>query len=969
MATALGRALAGMVLVAVVAGVPTALGTVGSPLPAHWSWSHLVTDLRLGYVPSAAVVKVALLAGWAAWAFVAYEVVAEATSWARRHASRHSSALGPLQPVLAKLVAAVVLSAPLPGRGIGWGGGAPALADAVALCADAVPSPVPPTAVPTVLPTYVVQPHDTLWGIAERHLGDPLRWSEIAVLNEGRQEGRARFEDPNWIYPGWVLVLPADATDLEAYVPASPAVSLEPAHQADAPGPEDPGSADAPPTSAGTAPAAAPPTSAGTAPAAAPPTSAGTAPAAGPSRAHQPPRPQLERARADGTPTSAATRLSAGGVARRSGASSAGRSHQVGAHIPATPVGLGILGAGVVLLLDRMRRARQRRQPRGIRIDLPEGELADLERGLRAAADVELTLSVDVAVRLLGGMVAKGECSPPRVVAVRSRHDCLELVLDDPSGQDPPPPFEVTSDAGVWKLARNWSANLPRAQAQAVSMGEAPAPTLVTLGADALGTVLVDVEQLGSLVVTGADADMVLQGMVVELATVPWGDGADIVVVGGPELRGLERARSAPSVAAALAEVRARLVAAEHLLCQAEVPTAAEGRWRVGGPAWDPVVVVCLPAASRTEPAAVARLLELAGGGERGLVALVGADRPPQASRWSAAAEGGVISLHGPAPAPARPGTGESGAHLLTAPLASQPGPPTLLESTDSLFEQETCDRGVAVTDAIPGAATDALSMAAGLRAAAAEADAEEAEVEVRFLGPVEVLGNARPFTRAWAIDLVVYLAVHRAGATTEKWSTALWPDQLMAAATLHSTASAARRCLGVSASGVDHLPRAHGRLTLGPGVTTDWERLKRLSASDTHQSRQAALRLLRGRPFEGLRSQDWTILEGHVAEIETVVVDLALRQAEWALAEAGDPALAEWSARQALKVSAYDERLYRVLLRAADAAGNPARIESPMQELVQLVAEDVEPFDSVHPETLELYRRLSRRPAVRRGA
>jgi hypothetical protein len=61
--------------------------------------------------------------------------------------------------------------------------------------------------------------------------------------------------------------------------------------------------------------------------------------------------------------------------------------------------------------------------------------------------------------------------------------------------------------------------------------------------------------------------------------------------------------------------------------------------------------------------------------------------------------------------------------------------------------------------------------------------------------------------------------------------------------------------------------------------------------------------------------------------------------------------------------VSAYDERLYRILLRAADAAGNPAGVESVMSELVRLVAEDVEPYDAVHPETLELYRSLSRRP------
>jgi DNA-binding SARP family transcriptional activator len=77
---------------------------------------------------------------------------------------------------------------------------------------------------------------------------------------------------------------------------------------------------------------------------------------------------------------------------------------------------------------------------------------------------------------------------------------------------------------------------------------------------------------------------------------------------------------------------------------------------------------------------------------------------------------------------------------------------------------------------------------------------------------------------------------------------------------------------------------------------------------------------------------------------------------------ERGEADAASWSARQALRVSPYDERLYRILMRAADAAGHPAGVESVLDELITLVAEDVEPFDAVHPETLELYRELSRR-------
>ncbi|HLN43608.1 MAG TPA: bacterial transcriptional activator domain-containing protein, partial [Acidimicrobiales bacterium] len=119
--------------------------------------------------------------------------------------------------------------------------------------------------------------------------------------------------------------------------------------------------------------------------------------------------------------------------------------------------------------------------------------------------------------------------------------------------------------------------------------------------------------------------------------------------------------------------------------------------------------------------------------------------------------------------------------------------------------------------------------------------------------------------------------------------------------------------------------------------------------------------------PFEGLRSPDWVVLEGILATVEAVIVDLACRFAEHCL-EQFDARGAEWAARQGLRVSPYDERLYRVLLKASDAAGNPAGVESTMAELVHLVADDVEPFDAVHPETLALYRRLSRRSVPSRN-
>jgi DNA-binding SARP family transcriptional activator len=217
-------------------------------------------------------------------------------------------------------------------------------------------------------------------------------------------------------------------------------------------------------------------------------------------------------------------------------------------------------------------------------------------------------------------------------------------------------------------------------------------------------------------------------------------------------------------------------------------------------------------------------------------------------------------------------------------------------------------------------------------------------------------------------MELVVYLALHPGGASNEVWATALWPDRLMAPSSLHSTASVARRSLGTARDGSDHLPRSHGRLALAPTVGTDWAHFQELAATDDPDGWEEALSIVRGRPFEGIRSTDWSLLDGTAPSIEAAVVDLSGRLAGHRL-RAGDTRTAEWAARKGLVVSPYDERLYRMLLRTADAAGNPGGVEAVMTELVRVVADEVEPVESVHPSTLALYRSLSRRTSSALGA
>jgi LysM domain len=64
---------------------------------------------------------------------------------------------------------------------------------------------------------YEVQPphnrqYDCLWDIAERYLNDGMRWKEIYHLNKDLEQPDGNsLQDPDLIYPGWILQLPDDA--------------------------------------------------------------------------------------------------------------------------------------------------------------------------------------------------------------------------------------------------------------------------------------------------------------------------------------------------------------------------------------------------------------------------------------------------------------------------------------------------------------------------------------------------------------------------------------------------------------------------------------------------------------------------------------------------------------------------------------------------------------------------------------
>ena len=268
------------------------------------------------------------------------------------------------------------------------------------------------------------------------------------------------------------------------------------------------------------------------------------------------------------------------------------------------------------------------------------------------------------------------------------------------------------------------------------------------------------------------------------------------------------------------------------LLSTIDNATNSENRWREGGDSWDLCVVICSSDASADESGALEELIDVAGNGSFGVVVICGRDI--LSARWRARTGGGRVSV--------------DGVGLPRSSLSLQSVPQGLMERVSDLVAIASQTAGVApdeepygsLTLRIPEREVRPLGTAGRYRAIHAANDSDATGRLNRVIPgywcecwvPWTILGAARQFTRAWAMELVVYLAVHPGGVSNEQWATALWPEKTMAPASLHSTASAARRSLGTSASGEDHLPRSRGRLALGPDVQTDWDMFVDLSRS-----------------------------------------------------------------------------------------------------------------------------------------
>lgn len=864
-------------LLALTVGVPVLLvGLHGRPdsTDAYRGLSGLLT----GSVTPSGIVDTVAIVGWVAWMAVTIAILVEVNAWARGRPTPALRLAAPIQPWVRHLVATAALlagaftptlrtasAAPIPLHVPAVAGAQPAASLVAEPTVAPPPTPDPPPVAapaPSVTPTYTVVPRDTLWGIAQTQMRDPLRWREIFELNQGivQADGR-RLEDPNLILPGWNLRLPAD-TDEPTTMPIADA------------------------TTAPTAPATHPvsPTA---------PTTAGRS-ATEPSFAH--------------TPTTISTTHPA--TLQPSSASFDHRASPTNAVDEANVLGISATVAGGLLsFLTVARLARRRhRQP-----SAPVSPSARrVEAHLRDTADSSVLATVRRALDALAPSLAHTDAL---VLAMRHRRNGRVEVLLDTALADAPDGFEACDDP------RSWITNGDTAALD--GGGSGVASCIVTVGTTSDQPVMIDLATARLVTVDGDPALVAawLHHAQVELATTTPDERVEVVLVGDPNLdpiiHGHPRLETRRIVEA--------LVELEH-------------RDQDAGTDHDAGMTVIVSTRS-LDTDSRARVERLVNDPARCVLAIVPSPLP---ASWHAhlGSDGLWLTPPGLLLDPCRIGDDTA---LAITELLDPPNPPTFDVSSEERLEP-------AVTVHVA-----------------------EWELEVRVLGPVDVMGAARPFDRHKHLEIAVYLALHPDGVSDERLKTALWPDRAPSTTTFNTAISTTRHRLGRDSDGdvfLSHYAAVGRRYQLSPRAGSDWTRFQAHVARAAHADREvtidelrAALDLARGQPFAESYGFGWAWSEGHVATMEAAIADAAHHLASEYL-EAGEPDQAIWAAMRGLLAAPADEVLYRDRMLAYDLAGNPAGITTVMLELEHVV-ESIEPWDNIHPETIALYRKLTRATAT----
>ena len=506
--------LAQLSLIVVV--VPVALARVGGwPLPTTMPSIEGIANGLLNRLEIGPVVKVLALGCWVSWVLVMWAIGAELAAVRTGRPPRHRRGLSPFQHVAMRVVGGLVMT--VPGPLLGGVAGAtpiqqlPAMPSATSVHFSEVVAPTVEQ-VPG-MKSVVVEPADSLFKLAEDHLGDPLRWREIWELNQGRtMDDGSTFSRPELIRPGWVLVVATEP------VPEVQAVASTFAGTA-APEVVAPGTCAVPLAELDSGPGAGP---------AAPEPVETVVPSTAP-------RGETSRAEA----SASAVAPFAGGI---------------------------MLTSGVLALAT----ARRRRRLRGMRAEHDIGAMspvvARLERELRHRDRAGSMVRVDYALKAAGialtrtpvmidsddvADVFRPRAARPQLVLVHA--DSAIEILFDRSLRTDEAPLELFVRGGSADRMVLPAAVTMTELGNAIGESLSPCPTLVHLGqaGDAATTVevFVDLEALGALALDGSPTDVadIARALVASLAVSPFAEAVDIWTSGldTPILAGRDRVTTA----------------------------------------------------------------------------------------------------------------------------------------------------------------------------------------------------------------------------------------------------------------------------------------------------------------------------------------------------------------------------------------------------------------------------------------
>ncbi|MEU5329241.1 hypothetical protein [Streptomyces parvus] len=848
---------------------------------------------------------------------------------------------------------------------------------------------------------YTVTSGDNLSKIAGQELGDAAAYPAIFELNKGEaQPGGGTFTNPDLLYPGQKLDLPAqaqkpgaDRDDVEhgpdeaaqpeestppgndeAAPPPAPAQTPPIAEapsatpEAEKPQPEKPDTADpdgAAPTKPDTA----------TTPAAKP---TSQQPTKSPAPAPSPPAAQKSAAPA---PTAQAPQ-------HGDTASDSARVHQV-----ALAAGIGALLAASLagtLAVKRILQQRRRRAGETIAID---ADPTPLEQVLNTQGGPTGVALLDTALRTLASSAQAEERELPVLRGARVSDRTIELILDEPT--DPLTPFIQGSSAGRWVLdAKTALLDLDNAADDAPA---APYPGLVTLGTTENGDLLLaDLLHTGALLLDGTADDIVAVGraMALEAGTCGWTDHTEIMTVGlGARLATLlprGRVRPMPHVSAVVADLGALLLEVHQQTDTADMPEPlpwilvcagdvdAEQAWQLAdavSAARDLPIAIVLPASEATRAAfPAAESVPTAPGTPVTLPQL--GDEPVQLQRLTDEQYRQYLHALQVAEEPAEPATGTwqlAEAHEQTAaaprpepdPLLrirtsdsegdSDPGSPypALLASIGASRtrskENDPAAKDAPEAKAVPDGTSTAAAARSGDGGSATELDEPAAETdderppapEISVLGPLTVssITHSGHGPKVAALAALIHL---RPGRSAEFLCTAMDPVNPWSTRTLQTRLSEIRSRLGAAPDGQPYLPRPkHGGYSFHPDVTSDWRRFQDLAThgiADPEASTEHLESALALLRGKPFEGRDFSWADAVQQEMISRITDTAHTLAvRYTEGDQPDLDAARRAALRGLEIDETAEVLYRDWMNIEWGAGNTAGVRKAIARLQQV--------------------------------